>query len=541
LNFPYFAHQRGIVHRDIKPDNILLGPNHEIWVGDFGIATPSHTKQETPKTQLVIGTYPYMAPEHWEGHASSASDQYSLGIMVYEWLCGSRPFAGNATALYQQHKSAPPPPLREKLSTISPAVEQVVLLALAKKPQDRFDNIITFATASERAALGGGVPPTKRTPIPAIPTTPFASKPAGKHINALPKPPLDPIEQLFQEGVNARSSGNTEKEFSIWRQIMMTPNVPEKYSTPAHRCILEMRTQMIPLCLKQARVASMQGRWQDEIRKWEDLLALAPSDQDLAPLLKRRPLTLGTYSNSSQSIQQRLQIAKHNERFVWMYEGVQRSIHNKEIEAACTQLQMLWKDAPYYGDPAGFAQKIGLSATINYEQAIAYEQVLKDKQKQDEQALIDKQKQQERNNRILTIIIGTVILLGVVGAGVRAGAVAIVIGAVQLTLTGSMIVGAVAGMFAILAEAIKNEDKVLIIGAWVVVLVAGGGGGIVAGLGRVDGLEGKIAYGIMEGLACIIATIVVYWATIAIYRIAYGIARVIGVLVALMGKIREKS
>ncbi len=213
----YFAHQHGIVHRDVKPDNILLGLNHEVWVADFGIATPSHTRQETPKTQSAIGTSVYMAPEHWEGHASSASDQYSLGIMVYEWLCGSRPFTGNDTALYQQHKYDAPPPLHEKLLTISPAVERVVLKALAKKPEDRFENIKTFATTLDRAASGGVAQTTKRSAKPANPSTPFVSTPVGKQPNILSQTPPDPIEQLIQDGANARANKNIEEEFRIWR------------------------------------------------------------------------------------------------------------------------------------------------------------------------------------------------------------------------------------------------------------------------------------------------------------------------------------
>jgi serine/threonine protein kinase len=149
----YYAHQRGIVHRDIKPDNILLGPQREIWVGDFGIATPSSTWQEKPEKQRAAGTYAYMAPEQMDGYASSASDQYALGIMVYEWLCGERPFHGDAAALYSQHHFVSPPPLRTKVPTISPQVEQVVLKALAKEPQQRFPSIQAFSAALEQALL----------------------------------------------------------------------------------------------------------------------------------------------------------------------------------------------------------------------------------------------------------------------------------------------------------------------------------------------------------------------------------------------------
>jgi serine/threonine protein kinase len=151
----HHAHKRGIVHRDIKPDNILLGPQHEIWVGDFGIATSSLTRQDTllgEPEKRMSGTPDYMAPEQWEDQVSPASDQYALGVMVYEWLCGERPFRGNWVALYQKHTNEPPPPLCEKQPMISPAVEQVVMKALAKDPSQRFTNIQAFATALEQAS-----------------------------------------------------------------------------------------------------------------------------------------------------------------------------------------------------------------------------------------------------------------------------------------------------------------------------------------------------------------------------------------------------
>jgi eukaryotic-like serine/threonine-protein kinase len=144
----HYAHQRGIVHRDIKPDNILLGPQKEIWVGDFGIAIPSYTRQDTmpeePEKRRT-GTPAYMAPEQWEDQVSPASDQYALGVMVYEWLCGERPFRGNWVALYHKHTNEPPPPLRDKMPTISPAVEQVVMKTLEKYPEKRYASVEKFA------------------------------------------------------------------------------------------------------------------------------------------------------------------------------------------------------------------------------------------------------------------------------------------------------------------------------------------------------------------------------------------------------------
>jgi len=147
-----YAHEEKLVHRDIKPENMLLGRRGEVLLSDFGIATVAQSSRYQG-TQEVAGTVAYMAPEQVQGKPRSASDQYSLGVVVYEWLTGTRPFHGSFTEIATQHVLAPPPPLREKLSSISPATEQVVLIALAKDPKERFGTVAAFANALEQAAL----------------------------------------------------------------------------------------------------------------------------------------------------------------------------------------------------------------------------------------------------------------------------------------------------------------------------------------------------------------------------------------------------
>jgi len=144
-----YAHERRWVHRDIKPPNILIGPNDEIWVGDFGISVVAH-REGSFVVQRAAGTPEYMPYEQWIGCAVEASDQYALAIMVYEWLCGERPFYGNTVQLRRQHKEVLPPSLRSKDPKISSKVEQVVMRALAKKPEDRFPGVMEFARALEK-------------------------------------------------------------------------------------------------------------------------------------------------------------------------------------------------------------------------------------------------------------------------------------------------------------------------------------------------------------------------------------------------------
>src|SRR6266446_2069982 len=150
-----YAHDRKVVHRDVKPENMLLDINSQLLLSDFGISAIEQNTT-TLLTQKRIGssaagTIYYMAPEQILGRPHPSSDQYALGVVVYEWLCGSRPFSGEALAVMYQHVHVPPLPLREKISAISPAIEQIVLRALAKDPRQRFATIEEFAQALEQA------------------------------------------------------------------------------------------------------------------------------------------------------------------------------------------------------------------------------------------------------------------------------------------------------------------------------------------------------------------------------------------------------
>ncbi len=151
-----YAHERKVIHRDVKPENMLLGVNNEVLLSDFGISAIEQSTSilitQKNLASNAAGTIFYMAPEQIEGKPHPASDQYALAIVVYEWLCGSRPFQGESLAVMYQHVHVPPPPLREKIPTISPAVEHVVLRALAKDPQQRFATIWAFAQALEQAS-----------------------------------------------------------------------------------------------------------------------------------------------------------------------------------------------------------------------------------------------------------------------------------------------------------------------------------------------------------------------------------------------------
>ncbi len=126
------------------------GLQNEVLLTEFGIAIISQSSR-SQQTQEVAGSVTYMAPEQLKGKPRSASDQYALGVVAYEWLTGGPPFSGQVQQVAMQHLSAPPPSLRAKVPAISPAMQQAVLKALAKEPELRFPNVQAFALALEEA------------------------------------------------------------------------------------------------------------------------------------------------------------------------------------------------------------------------------------------------------------------------------------------------------------------------------------------------------------------------------------------------------
>jgi predicted ATPase/serine/threonine protein kinase/DNA-binding CsgD family transcriptional regulator len=148
-----YIHMQKLIHRDVKPESMLLGRNNEVLLAEFGIAiiAQSTRSQQTQQTQEAAGSVAYMAPEQLMGKPRPASDQYALAVVAYEWLSGDPPFTGSVQQIASQHLSAHPPSLRAKMPAISPAVEQVVMKALDRDPRQRFANVADFAMAMEEA------------------------------------------------------------------------------------------------------------------------------------------------------------------------------------------------------------------------------------------------------------------------------------------------------------------------------------------------------------------------------------------------------
>ena len=186
-----YAHNEGIVHRDLKPENLLLDLSDTLYLSDFGLTTG----QQSSRTQSMIevaGSAVYMAPELLQGKPLPASDQYALGIVVYEWLCGAPPFEGSFTEVANKQFFTSPPAM--KPPSVSSEVEAVVMTALAKAPEHRFESIQAFASAFEQAALLDEETVRARPDSSPTPSISIASR-ASQATRAAPfiRPPSSPL------------------------------------------------------------------------------------------------------------------------------------------------------------------------------------------------------------------------------------------------------------------------------------------------------------------------------------------------------------
>jgi serine/threonine protein kinase len=187
-----YAHRNGLIHRDIKPQNVLITPEGGVKVTDFGIAK-SVSDLGLTEAGLALGTAHYFSPEQARGErVVPQSDIYAVGVTLYEMLTGRLPFESeSAVGLAYKHIGEPPPPPRDLVPSIPPRLNNIVLRALAKDPQDRFTSAAEMEKAL-RAVQAGGQQPTVEVPIARTSVTQPRSRPSGKSSRA-PRATTSPV------------------------------------------------------------------------------------------------------------------------------------------------------------------------------------------------------------------------------------------------------------------------------------------------------------------------------------------------------------
>jgi eukaryotic-like serine/threonine-protein kinase len=207
-----YAHGRKLIHRDVKPENMLLGYKNEVLLSDFGLAVIVQSSRD--RLQTVAGTVTYMAPEQLQGKACPASDQYALATVVYEWLSGERLFSGSFIEVATQHVLVPPPSLRNKLPTFPLAIDQVLQKALAKSPDQRFASVLEFARAFEQVCHAEASKQYASAPVP-----------LGKLFTTYRKHSAAVLKIAWSPDGKKIASASADKTVHIWNPTSKTPTL----------------------------------------------------------------------------------------------------------------------------------------------------------------------------------------------------------------------------------------------------------------------------------------------------------------------------
>ncbi len=185
-----YAHEAGLVHRDVKPRNILIRDRDQrCFLADFGLTKRTASSDSLTGAGEFLGTFAYAAPEQLGGEAvDGRADLYALGCVLYEGLIGTPPFSGDIHSMITAHLTKPPPPASGSRAELPPAIDAVITKAMAKAPADRYQTGAELAEAAARALRSSGLPPPVVTPPPPVPAPPAPAPPPAPSPAPAPTP-----------------------------------------------------------------------------------------------------------------------------------------------------------------------------------------------------------------------------------------------------------------------------------------------------------------------------------------------------------------
>lgn len=262
------ANQQGIVHRDIKPQNLMITADGTVKVCDFGIARavalPSLTQSG------FVGSPYYISPEQAMGEAVDIrSDIYSLGIVMYQMLSGKLPFdAKSPWSIISQHIASKPPSLRLSNTALPEAVEHLVNKAMAKRPEDRFQTPAELAQAVEDVLSGKQIAEAK----PPVPEQDIAGL----------------VEYLYRRAVEASQSEEWQRAVNLFNQVI---NLQPDYEDATERLAEAGRQARLSALYAAANRALEAKRWQEAIDELSEIVAIDAHYRDASKLLTSAGLT----------------------------------------------------------------------------------------------------------------------------------------------------------------------------------------------------------------------------------------------------------
>jgi serine/threonine protein kinase len=198
-----YAHRQNLIHRDVKPSNILITADGEPMLTDFGIAKVLDLEEtaDLTGTGMGIGTPEYMAPEQWTGKTSSQSDLYSLGVILYEMITGRKPYtAETPAAILLKQATEPLPRPSGIVNGLPDKVEKILIKALARDQKDRYGNMGDFSKAIENSMKLGVLPVERPKALP-------VSKPVGKTMDTMAT-----VDQDWEEAQTPQTVPPTKRE-----------------------------------------------------------------------------------------------------------------------------------------------------------------------------------------------------------------------------------------------------------------------------------------------------------------------------------------
>lgn len=221
LNALEYSHKRGLVHRDIKPGNVMLTNSGKIKVMDFGIARALEDSGQTmTSTDAVVGTAQYLSPEQARGETvDTRSDLYSCGCMLFELLTGRAPFKGDsAVSVAYQHVAEMPPLPSATAADISPELDRMVMKSLAKRPEERYQDAASMRSDMVRAAAGAAISAPMLPPLPVTTPTEGIAAPHTSYAPAQWSQVLG--EDLDDEDEEKEIAQKKKKRKTIWAVVI---------------------------------------------------------------------------------------------------------------------------------------------------------------------------------------------------------------------------------------------------------------------------------------------------------------------------------